>query len=214
MANPRVFCRIPADDGLLNWALVRRIWQDCRHYGPFDFDIVPMVRPCEVARNIIGKEFEASSAEWLVMIDNDTVPAPNFLSTLVIEAAREKHPFVASPYAMIKYEGLLHLCLGKSNGKGSYHWALQGPPGWSEWDAVGFGCVAIHRHIFENLGTFEPFEPWTAGAIPQTEDVKFCERLRPLGIKPWTHSALVCGHWREIDLTTMMSEQGKLRMGR
>lgn len=207
MSNPRVFCRVPADDGVLHFGLVKRLWE-ARHYGPLDFDVVPMVRPCEVARNTIGREFRESSAEWLVMIDNDTVPAPNFLNTLVIEAARERHPFVASPYAMIKYEGLLYLCLGKSDGKGAYNWALQGPPGWSEWDAVGFGCVALHRMVFEQLGTFEPFEPWDG---VRTEDVKFCEAVAKVGIKPWTHSNLVCGHWREVDLTETMSMQGRLR---
>ena len=115
---------------------------------------------------------------------------------------------------MLRYDGDFALCIGNRDARGNYAWVKTGKPDWTQWDAIGFGAVAIHRRIFEWLGTFTPFEPWIMTAEGQkTEDVRFCERVKER-YRPWTHPKLVAGHWRTVDLTLLQARQLGIAAGR
>lgn len=91
-----------------------------------------------------------------------------------------------------------------------------------ECDAVGFGCVAIHRRVFETLKWpwFEP-EYGPLGAI--SDDLAFCRRARSAGIKVACDFSRVCEHHSTVQLLALSegifaviddSVEGEARRGR
>jgi hypothetical protein len=64
---------------------------------------------------------------------------------------------------------------------------------------LGFGCVLVHRRVFEAVGRTDPeIRSGKAGFFDtpsaKGEDVRFCERAAVAGFKPKLDVELVCGH--------------------
>lgn len=65
--------------------------------------------------------------------------------------------------------------------------------------AVGMGCTAIARHVFEAFPVGErPFQtPYLADGELLTDDVHFCRRVAELGFQTWLDAGLVLDHLGE-----------------
>src|SRR5712671_1244203 len=140
------------------------------------------VKPIDYARNVAVKDFLASDAQWLLMIDNDMGPQPNLLDML--DRAKERMKILVPKFF------LLAPCLAKY----SHHPKLPLSFGWqplnkmpkeNEWSELawsGTGTMFVHRSVFERMGS----EGWfrfsydANGAMLNSEDVSFCQKARKL----------------------------------
>lgn len=90
--------------------------------------------------------FWDSGAEYLMFLDDDTVPPKGFLSHLV----NLKRPFVAGLYFLAQepYNPVAFI----KRDDGLYHAFYNYPLGaLSQVDSVGMGCTLIHRSVFETI---------------------------------------------------------------
>src|SRR5690242_9471302 len=104
----------------LMMSLVQAITEAMRTGRPVALELIKNVRPVDAARNEAARRFLQSDCEWLVQVDNDTIPPPNFLD--VIELAEQDAKYVVGlpcPF-LCKDAGLLWN-VGKQNGD---HWDL------------------------------------------------------------------------------------------
>ena len=60
-----------------------------------------------------------------------------------------------------------------------------------EIDAIGTGCLLIHRSVFDDMA--RPFWQYRLGR--GSEDLDFCFRAKLLGIPVFLDMDVVCGHW-------------------
>jgi hypothetical protein len=100
--------------------------------------------------SISGKNFKNgfmnSDADWLMFLDDDTVPPKNFLSHLL----NLKRDFVAGLYFMPSPP---HNPLAYMRNKDGMYSALYNYPMGAllQVDSVGMGCTLIHRTVFEKI---------------------------------------------------------------
>jgi GT2 family glycosyltransferase len=125
----------------------------------------------------------AAGSEWLVLLNNDTVPQPDWLSSLVRYAsARERLGAVGSkllfPDGTIQHAGVVfsreltpqHIYLGFPGD----HPAVAKS---REFQAITGACMFIRRELFEESGGFDP------GFVNGYEDIDLCLRLRKRGFE-------------------------------
>lgn len=75
-------------------------------------------------------------------------------------------------------------------------------------DAVGGGCMLIHRRVFEHpslqhgafLRTFNQ-----NGTVEFGNDMAFCQRVQKAGFKVWCHFEYVCDHHCEVELNEVVA---------
>jgi hypothetical protein len=215
----RIFIALPAMESV-HPRLLNRLYQTAAltHPAPV-LKLSYRLSPVNVARNFLLQQFIATHCEWLVMIDSDVVPPENFLATLVGEAHEKGYPFTCGYYAMQLPNANPRLSIGHRLGNTPlglmYQWCSVVPPGWFEVDACGFGLVAIHRYLLEDLPA-NPFVDWvhpdpTKLDYCRTEDVEFCELVASLHhVKPMCHHALGCEHWHMMELTSALSMHNEI----
>lgn len=175
-------------------------------HGSLEFVAVQGTTPVDAARNAAVSHLLKSGADWLLQIDNDTVPADGFLTVLNDIGTRK---IVGFPYVGLTGGGKLSLCVGNKV-DGAIYEAQQLQIGWSEVDAIGSGCLLVHRDVFESLG-----DPWFECSrrielqerVYAGEDFTFCEKAKANGFKVWTHSAYPARHYRTVELTMLNQVQ-------
>ncbi|MFH1010635.1 MAG: glycosyltransferase family 9 protein, partial [bacterium] len=119
-----------------------------------------------------------SSGEYLLFLNNDTLPEPGFLKSLLDTYARHS-PCILSPL-LLYWDGLVQnagIRLGKARIEEIGHgtWPEQ-ESGVSQCDAVSATAMLVSKEIFENLSGFDE------GYINGYEDLDFCLRAREKGI--------------------------------
>lgn len=178
------------------------------------------------SRNILATRFLASGNEWSFWLDSDTI-APTGNPSWFKRRTGSKH--ADRWFAQSAFERLTSR--GKSLVGGVYIQRSTGgkivaQPGLSpigDGDArlvdeikegpqdkvvqvgwIGFGCVAIHRRVFEDILAGQEgvrgeegkphrfFNPIEGG--PQGEDIAFCKRAAEAGHPTFLDMALHCGH--------------------
>lgn len=74
-----------------------------------------------------------------------------------------------------------------------------------EVDAVGSGCILIHRRVIEGINP-----PWfiretdEIGRVIHGPDFYFCQQAKGSGFHIWTHYGYPCRHYNEIELIEAM----------
>lgn len=132
-----------------------------------------------LTRNKIVKKFLETSCDVLVMVDDDTVPSPHVLESLI--PIQEGFGMVGLPYPTVNGNKLGFTAYRAIEGGMEFLPTLEN--GWNECDALGTGCVAIPREVFVNLGK-DPF--WIEedpDADITSDDFLFCKDLRAAGYK-------------------------------
>lgn len=78
--------------------------------------------------------------------------------------------------------------------------------GVQEVDAVGFGCVAIHRNVVEKLESPWFKDSYVEGNISdfQTDDFYFCQAATKAGFSIACHFDLKCEHFKSVELIALM----------
>lgn len=175
-------------------------------------------RPVAHARNHAAGEFLRSDAEWLVMVDHDTVPVRNFIEIIPMMEADGK--FIAGlPYPVMPgRDGAFpypHFGLGWLNDSGGYRGLGNLPPDWSTgYDFLGGGCLVVHRTVFEKVP--QPYFKMVSndaqveilssekGLVGRGEDQYFTYKAKEAGFGLWVHSDFTCEHYKTIPLLTVM----------
>jgi len=172
-------------------------------YGVYGYD---------AARNRAVEWFLESDADWLCMIDNDTVPPDDFIPR-VLDFTRNcaQADIVPLPYYIrprVNVDGLL-LCTGLRHPTepNTYTLPFQIPHEWREIDVGGGGCMFIRRGVLTKME-----KPWFR--IPETarlehlqtgacEDFDFCTRAQAAGFHLFTHGGLECAHLHTVDVSAV-----------
>jgi GT2 family glycosyltransferase len=70
-----------------------------------------------------------------------------------------------------------------------------------EVDAVGAGCLLIHRKVFEAIKKpYFLFQYNDDGIMTLGEDFYFCQKAQKAGFKIWVDRKMVTSHFKTIDL--------------
>ena len=170
----------------------------------------PNRAPRDFARNMAVRQFLNSQAEWLLFVDDDTVIPPDTIERLL---AVDKPIIAAVQPLMLEGYLVANVMPLPTTADPVPYWTP-----WLKWkpDAdpfliryCGFGCVLIHRRVFEDCGW-----PWfhedpgdELGRNNVTEDVYFCRKARRAKFQVWCHPGVVCGHIKRVDLRDVYPRQ-------
>lgn len=76
--------------------------------------------------------------------------------------------------------------------------------GLEEVDAVGSGCMLVHRRVLEAGCVFK--REWDSNGIMKTGvDFHFCEQAKDKGFKIYAHWDYPCAHFKELNLTEVLA---------
>jgi hypothetical protein len=175
--------------------------EDMPESGDYDVSVsFSYMQPVDANRNKIVKNFlQDEDNEYLLMIDNDVVPPKDVLQMVdydekvVSATVTIKKRKIPQPVIVRKKEDEFHrLTLNE------YYEDVH-DNGLVEVDAVGTGCVLIHRSVLEEMNP-----PWFQfiynedGTLKLGEDFYFGEKCpEPMFVS----SDHVCKHYRKTDLT-------------
>jgi GT2 family glycosyltransferase len=120
----------------------------------------------------------AASGEWLVFLNNDTVPEPGWLDALVAYASRREQIGIASAKLLYPNRTIQHAGIVVSRQLVPHHVYTGFPEDHPavnksrEFQLVTAACALIRRDTFEDMGRFDP------AFVNGYEDVDLCLRLR------------------------------------
>jgi hypothetical protein len=160
--------------------------------------------PVAAARNEAVERMLKLGVEWLLQIDNDTVPPLNILGALESIGDRK---IVGFPTPMEYEQGKTSFNAGHRVGGRPVELYKSIPDGWSTAGIVGSGCLLVHRDVFRSLN-----DPWFEHRDVKTlrahadEDFYFCDKAREKGFEVWINSNFICRHYHTVDLYKMMAE--------
>ncbi len=162
------------------------------------------------ARNWMSKEFLAGDAEWLFWMDSDMVLEPRTLTVMMRWADRLQAKFLSGIYyqRMGEHRPVMGVNTAQyANGGGVLlddeysfmHVAVDERATIPfKVDMVGFGCVLLHRSVFDKL--VYPYFRFLFNEDPKksesyvSEDTYFCAKARKAGVDIWAIPELKCGH--------------------
>lgn len=163
------------------------------------------------ARNRIVDSFLTRNAEWLWMIDADTVPPCD--KRIVRDFMFARHEDVVTgvvdgynalrgaipPGGWLTIVGQfpsLYRWDFDSKGKIQGWIPLDKGSDYQRAEACGSACLKIHRSVFAKLK-----KPYFLAIEEQySEDLFFCAQLKEKGIQLKVDEEMVCDHWKEIEL--------------
>jgi len=155
------------------------------------------LRPASYNRNDIVKQFLQTDCDYLLKIDDDTVPMKNPLDLVYLDK-----DVLGCPYPQIKGDELGWLVMRKVEG-GYKQMPTKTRHGLQEVDAIGDGVMLIARRVLEKVKI--PFErKWQDGIPIKGSDFFFCDKVKDLGFKVWTHWEYPCSHFKEVDLVWIL----------
>jgi hypothetical protein len=163
--------------------------------------------PVAAARNEAAEQMLKMGVEWLLQIDNDTVPPLNILGMLENIGDRK---IVGCPTPMEYELGKTVFNVGHRVEGRTVELYKSIPDGWSKAELVGSGCLLVHRDVFLSLS-----DPWfehrevTKLRAHANEDFYFCDKARARGFDVWINSNFICKHYHTVELLQMMGEVPK-----
>lgn len=140
------------------------------------------------ARNTLHQQFVTQSKlDWLVMLDSDVIPPPNFVERLLghhLPMVGGWYRKKGDPYPPCVYDFV------RNDDRGIAWWQVRETPGTGveKVDGAGAGCWLMHRSVAEALGE-RPYNPHVL-----SEDFHLCRRLAELGQDIYIDWDLNCAH--------------------
>ena len=225
--RPHIFVGIPTVDGRIEYpiAMLLASLAILQSQGVIRLTtrVVSHVSPVAFARNKIVKDFRASDAERLWMIDADGVPPKNALDLLGIEG-----DIVSAACPVWADRQGFYLNGYRRTPQGYRPVPLTGRT--QSVDVVGFASVILSRRLLTDPRMDLPPErimrPWsdtpyedqapgvfrmryaTDGSIVVGEDIDFCERARALDYKVLFAPQVQFGHVKQLDLARVLTVMG------
>lgn len=178
----------------------------------------------DLSRELAVEDALEGGAEWLLLLDSDVIPPPDVFFQLqrtgrrVVSALYLVDHDVPQPAAWVLDDDSPSSV--RVDAKGNVIVDDDGDPrrigrdetGLVTVDAIGLGCVLVHRSIFEKLE--QPWFRWTKGYEDHpwdlrdesgepgvSEDFFFCHRLAEAGIDIHLDTSVQCAHEKGCLLT-------------
>jgi len=140
------------------------------------------------ARNTLHSNFLQAGSKWLVMLDSDVLPPPNFLDRLL----SHKLPMVGGWYRKKKapFHPIVYDRSAEFDEHGSYKFTPRIHPGkgLEKVDAAGAGCWLMSREVAVAIGE-QPYDMLKGG-----EDLALCEKVRAAGFDIYIDWDVACAH--------------------
>ena len=173
--------------------------------------MIPTHQPFEHNLHKILNDFMASDCQFWLSIDADNPPLRNPLDLVELDldivgcptpvwhfdpdtAKPGEPPLYYNAYDYVEAE----------EGYREHH----PREGLQRVDAVGTGCILMHRRVFEDpYMRLAPFQrTWHSdGVVDVGNDLSFCKRARQRGFSIWAHYDYPCGHHIELDVNEMVA---------
>jgi len=165
------------------------------------------------SRNVVVKTFlEQTDAEWLLMIDSDERLSLEAWHKLLDSAHDKDRPIVSGLVFAAFFDGADELRPVPTIYKMDMEKGLQPIDAYPideliEVDAVGTGCILIHRKVLLDMqvnATAHQGKDWAwfvEGAIDGTyfgEDLLFSKRLKSMGYKIFAHTGAILPHHKQF----------------
>ena len=181
------------DTVTFNWALgIRRLIIP----GPDPIGIAGM--PFDHARNVAAGHLLQSGLQWLFFLDSDVIPPRDAILRLM----SHNKPIVSGVYCRRSPPEAIPVMM-----KPLGNWISQIPPsGLMEVEAVGAGCLLIHRQVFEKVPHQRPQEgksyfDWRVDCMavkPRheclSEDFTFIQHAKAHGFPTFVDCSVRCLH--------------------
>ncbi len=123
----------------------------------------------------------AAAGEWLVLLNNDTLPQPGWLDALLVYAARLERPGIVGAKLLIPNDTIQHAGVVITKDCHPRHIYAGFPTAHPavnksrQFQVVTGACALIRRQLFDESGRFD------TAFVNGYEDVDLCLRLRDLG---------------------------------
>ena len=172
---------------------------------------LPVRKPVEVAYCEMAEIVHKEGYDWWLNIDDDNPPSKNPLDLIELDK-----DIITCPTPIWKPDDHERpFCWNAMflNKEEDIHYEWHTPHGLQEVDAVGMGCTLISGRVFENERMrYQPFmrEYKDSGVTHRGTDIAFCKRAKKEGFKVWAHFDYLCKHYKEIDLTKMLTIMAKM----
>ena len=165
------------------------------------------------SRNVVVKTFlEQTDAEWLLMIDSDERLSLDAWHKLLDSAHDKDRPIVSGLVFAAFFDGADELRPVPTIYQMDPEKGLQPIDAYTvnqliEVDAVGTGCILIHRKVLLDMqanATAHQGKDWAwfvEGAIDGTyfgEDLLFSKRLKSMGYKIFAHTGAILPHHKQF----------------
>ena len=153
------------------------------------------------ARNVLVREFLATDAEWLLMLDADMVFRPDAVLDLLVSADPIQRPIVGGLCLMTRALGEGHAEAGWFRPDGLATLKHRIASGLIQVDYVGTGAMLAHRSVYERLAELHHgSQPWFQeverdGRV-DGEDYEFCRRATTAGFPIHVNADVRIGHVR------------------
>ena len=162
----------------------------------------PGDRPIANNRNKIVLKFLDGDWDYLLMLDDDTVPHRNPLD--LIEHDKD---IIGYPYPQWNERDIYWLAMDQ-DGDGYKPIPPERRHGLQQVDALGTGCILIKRNVLEAVRA--PFmRKWSEDGIAELGlDFYFCQKARDAGFEVWCDWRAPCSHFKNLDLIEVLGLLG------
>jgi GT2 family glycosyltransferase len=143
-------------------------------------------RPIDNNRNYIVREFMKTDCEWLIQFDDDMIPIHN-----ILELTKMDKKIIAPYFQTYKDGNIIPLAMKKEKHGWKPDFNLN--EGLNKVDAVGTGCLLVHRDVFQKLDhPYFKYKYNKEGRLIKGLDFYFCERAKAKGFDTYVHKDYVC----------------------
>ena len=158
----------------------------------------PGDRPIANNRNKIVLKFLEGDWDYLLMIDDDTVPHNNPLDLI----SHDKD-IIGYPYPQWNERDIYWLAMDQ-DGDGYKSILPDRRHGLQPVDALGTGCILIKRKVLEAVKA--PFmRKWSEDGIAELGlDFYFCQKAKDAGFEVWCDWRAPCSHFKTLDLIEVL----------
>lgn len=156
---------------------------------PWDDIVIPLSTYLPEARNQVHRTFvEEFNTEYLMMLDSDVLPPPNFVERLLAHkkdmvGGWYKLKGGTTPPVVYDFEGM-----SPETGKGMWKQRKKPGEGLERVDAAGAGCWLMSRKLALAIGS-EPYDTARGG-----EDLELCLKVKEAGFEIYIDWSLACAH--------------------
>lgn len=165
-----------------------------------------------MARAWLGSEAAQAGAEWFLWLDDDMIPPDDVLEKLLAHGKNiVSATYFSRSHSTATGDGQYPICAftmtDPKTGKPFAPPPLE-PRGLKEVQIVGFGCLLMHRTVWDDVWKLSGGSPFRTEA-ELTEDVYFLNFARKAGHSVWLDTSLVAGHLK----TVMITDKNRERLG-
>lgn len=171
----------------------------------YGFRVIPVNNfvPAAAGRNVFGRNFKDTDADWLCMIDNDMALPINLLDT-VKDAPADAGIVVPSFYLWDQTASKLVLCWGMDNEPVKTTPTAKFGPGFHALSKCGTGVIFIKPAVLRAMPY--PYFKYLYNedqGMAGTEDIQFCLSALASGFKIYGNASVTIGHYHSVELSSM-----------